>query len=342
MIFRFAQPEAFFLLLLPLALLLLRGRAGQQAAVQFSSIALAKQVSAFVRSRPGRFKGWLRALALIALVIALARPQAGEEDTEITSSGIDIVLAVDLSTSMWAHDFEVAGVRQDRLTVVKRVIKNFIEERPSDRIGLIAFAGEPFLVSPLTLEHNWLMERLDELQIGMIPDGTAIGSAIGSSVNRLLDQEAKTRLVILLTDGANNRGQIEPLPAAEAAAAFDIRIYSIGVGRPGWVPYPANFDRQGQPQRDRNGQIVLVNRPSDIDLKTLEQVSAKTGAPYFHATDTEQLQHVYDEIDQLEKTEKILNIRRLFDDYFWIPLACGLGLLGLEQVLNHTRYRRLP
>lgn len=342
MIFRFENPEAFFLLLVPLLFLLLRGRLGRQAAVQFSSVALAKQVSAFVKSRPGRFKGFLRALVLVFLVLALARPQAGEESQEITSSGIDIVLAVDLSGSMWAHDFELAGVRQDRLTVVKRVIKDFIERRPSDRIGLIAFASEPYLVSPLTLEHRWLLDRLSELQIGMIGNQTAVGSAIGSSVNRLLDQDAKTRLVILLTDGANNAGQIDPLPAAEAAAAFDIRVYTVGVGRPGWVPYPRSFDRNGQPERDANGTVRLRQDRSEIDLETLQQVAEKTGGRYYHATDTAELEKIYEEIDQLEKTEITFDIRRLFDDYFWVPLAFALGLLGLEQVLAHTRLRRLP
>jgi Ca-activated chloride channel homolog len=342
MIFRFAHPEAFFLLLVPLLFLLLRGKLGRQAAVTFSSIALARQVAAFVRSRPGRFRGWLRALAMVALVVALARPQAGEESTRINSSGIDIVIAVDLSTSMWAHDFEIAGVRQDRLTVVKRVIEDFIKARPGDRIGLVVFAGEPYLVSPLTLEHRWLLNRLAEVEIGMIPDGTAIGSAIGTSVNRLAEQEAETRLLILLTDGANNRGQIEPLPAAEAAAAFGIRIYPIGVGRPGWVPFPQNLDRNGRPVRGRDGNILLANRRSDIDLETLQQVAERTGGRYYHATDTGQLERIYEEIDQLEKTEITYDVRRLFNDFFWIPLACALGLLGIEQILHHTRFRRVP
>ena len=342
MLFRFAHPEAFLLLLLPLALLLLKGRAGRQAAVQFPAVALAKQVSAFVRSRPGRFRGWARAAILTFLVLALARPQAGEESSEITSSGIDIVLAVDLSTSMWAHDLEISGIPQDRLTVVKRVIKGFIENRPSDRIGLVAFAGEPYLVSPLTLKHDWLLQRLDELEIGMVTDGTAIGSAIGSSVNRLLDQEAETRLIILLTDGANNRGAIEPEPAAEAAAAFGIRVYTVGVGREGFVPYPVELDRRNRPVRDRNGRVLLRQRPSDIDLATLQTIAERTDARYFHATETRQLEEIYDQIDALEKTEITFNIRRLYDDYFWIPLAAALGLLTLEQLYGATRGRRLP
>ncbi|MFP4541165.1 MAG: VWA domain-containing protein, partial [Opitutales bacterium] len=327
MIFRFAHPEAFLLLLLPLVFLFLRGRGGRQAAVQFPAIALAKQVAAFVRSKPGRFRGLLRAAVLTLLVVALARPQAGEETSEIRSSGVDIVLAVDLSTSMWAHDFELGGIRQDRLSVVKNVVREFIEARPNDRIGLVAFAAEPYLVSPLTLKHDWLIQRLEELRIGMVPDGTAIGSAIGSSVNRLLDQEAETRLVVLMTDGFNNRGQIDPLPAAEAAAAFDIKVYTIGVGRPGLVPYPADFDRLGRPVRTPDGRLPLVNRPSQIDLETLQQVAQETAARYYHATDAEELGRIYDEIDQLEKTEITFNVRRMFDDYFWIPLLGALGLL---------------
>ncbi len=342
MIFRFAQPEAFFLLLIPLALLLLQGRIGKQAAVRFPSVALAKQVSAFVRSRPGRFRGWLRALILVAVIVALARPQAGEEATEITSSGVDIVLAVDLSGSMWAHDFSLGGELQDRLTVVKRVIREFIEKRPSDRIGLVAFSGEPYLVSPLTLNHNWLLQRLDELEIGMGPDGTAIGSAIGTSVNRLLDQEAETRLIVLLTDGANNRGQLQPIAAAEAAAAFDIRIYAVGVGRDGIVRYPLVDRRTNRPVVDARGRKQFENGRSEIDLATLQEVADATNGRYYHATDTEQLMSIYEEIDQLEKTEITQHIRRLFDDYFWIPLLGALAFLGLEQILAHTRYRRLP
>lgn len=341
MIFRFAQPEFLWLLLLVPLFLLLRGKAGRRASVSFPSIQLAKQVAAFVRSRPGRFAGWLRALILTCLILALARPQAGEESSEITSSGIDIVLAVDLSTSMWAHDFEVSGLPTDRLSVVKRVVNDFIEERPSDRIGIVAFAGQPFLVSPLTLKHDWLTARLADLAIGIIPDGTAIGSALGTSVNRLVDQESESKIVILLTDGANNRGQIEPVPAARAAAALGIKVYTVGVGRAGSVPYP-RFDRHGRPVRGPDGRPVLSYQRSDIDLEVLEEIAAITDARYFHATHTAELEEIYAEIDQLEKTEIHLSIRRLYDDMFWIPLALGLALLSLEQLLAHTRYRRLP
>jgi|TARA_B110000037_G_scaffold220312_1_gene287817 Ca-activated chloride channel family protein len=342
MMFRFAEPYALLLLILPILFLFLRGRIGKEAAVRFPAIALAKQVSAFVRSRPGRFRATLRFLILTFLILALARPQTGEELSELSTSGVDIVLAVDLSTSMWAFDFEVAGLRQDRLTVVKRVLKDFVEARPSDRLGLIAFAGEAYLVSPLTLKHDWLLQRLDELEIGSIPDGTAIGSAIGSSVNRLVERASETKLVVLLTDGANNRGELAPLPAAEAASAFGIKIYTIGVGQPGWVPYPSRFDRDGRPMAGRDGQVLLANRPSDLDLKTLQTVAEMTEGTYFHATDTDELKSVYDKIDELEKTEVTYNVRRLFDDYFWIPLLAAFLFLIFEQILEHSKLRRLP
>lgn len=342
MIFDFQYPHLLWFLFLVPVLLLFRGKIGRQAAVRFPSVNLAKQVSAFVRSRPGRFSGWTRALILALVVVAFARPRMGEETSQVSSSGIDIVLAVDLSGSMWAHDFNLAGIPQDRLTVVKRVVRQFIENRKSDRIGLVAFAGEPYLVSPLTLNHEWLLERLDELEIGMIPDGTAIGSAIGTSVNRLVGQDGKSRIVILLTDGANNRGMLEPLAAAEAASALDIRVYTIGAGRDGVVPYPARFMRDGQPMRGSDGQIILRNNYSSIDLEVLKEVADKTGARYYHATDTEQLAEVYEEIDELEKTEIHLTVRRLYDDVFWIPACAALGLFCMEQLIAYTRRRRLP
>jgi Ca-activated chloride channel family protein len=341
MIFRFANPELLGLLVLVPIFLLLRGKTGRAAAVKFPSIQLAKQVAAFVRSRPGRFAGWLRALVLTCLIVALARPQFGEETSDITQSGIDIVLAVDLSTSMWAHDFEMSGLPVDRLTVVRRVLEDFIERRPSDRLGLIAFSGEAFLVSPLTLKHDWLSNRLEELEIGMLPDGTAIGSAIGTSVNRLVDQESKSKIIILLTDGENNTGVIDPLPAAEAAKAFGIKIYTIGVGRVGNVPYPRT-DRFGNFVRDRNGRPLLSLQQSQIDLESLQEIAKMTEGRYYHATDTDQLEAIYDEIDELEKTEITLTVNRLYDDMFWIPLALAAALFALEQILAQTRLRRLP
>jgi Ca-activated chloride channel family protein len=233
-------------------------------------------------------------------------------------------------------------VARDRLTVVRSVISEFIDSRKNDRLALIAFAAEPYLVSPLTLNHDWLQRRLDQLEIGQIEDGTAIGSAIGAATNRLRDIPAETRIIILVTDGANNRGQLEPQAAAEAADAFGIKIYTIGVGREGMVPFPARFDGNGRPARNREGRIYLRSSRSDIDLETLRAVADQTGGKYYHATDADSLREIYEEIDELEKTEVELKVRRLFTEVFHLPLAFGLIILALDILLTQTRYRRLP
>jgi Ca-activated chloride channel homolog len=342
MIFRFAQPEWLWLLAALPILAWLLGRAGRRAAILFSSIALARQVAALVRNRPGRFSRWLRWLAAACLIVALARPQLGSETSELTSSGVDILIAVDLSTSMWAHDMELGGVATDRLTIVKSVVREFIGRRGSDRIGMIAFAAEPYLVSPLTLNHDWLQRRLDDVQIGIIEDGTAIGSAIGAGTNRLMDRAAQSRVLILLTDGANNRGRISPQQAAEAAAAFGIRIYTIGVGMEGMVPYPRIDPRTAQPLRDRSGNLIFTRMPSDADMPSLKAVAERTGGRAWQAADTRTLREIYAEIDRLERTELRLKVNRLYADQFAWPLLAGALLLLLELVLMQTRYRQLP
>jgi Ca-activated chloride channel family protein len=338
----FADPWWLLLLLILPILLWLQGRAGRSASIQFPSTALAAQVAAFVRQRPGRWRASLRWLAVAFLILALARPRTGEELSTTQTSGVDLVIAIDLSTSMWAHDFEVKGVRQDRLTVVRSVVEDFIEARPHDRIGLIAFAAEPYLVSPLTLNHDWLLRRLDQLEIGQIEDGTAIGSAIGTATNRLRDIPAKSKSIILVTDGANNRGQIEPKAAAEAAKAYGIKIYAIGVGQAGMVPFPARFDNAGQPVRMRNGQIYLRNARSDIDLETLEELADTTLGRYFHATDERSLREIYAEIDRMEKTEVEIQVRRIYTEAFPLAIAIGLALLAIDILLARTLFRRLP
>lgn len=342
MIFQFAEPYWLFLLLAVPLLLLLQGRVGRSASVRFPSTLLASQVAAFVRQRPGSWRAALRWLAVAFFILALARPQTGEELTSSESSGVDLVIAVDLSTSMWAHDFEISGVRQDRLTVVKSVVEDFIEARESDRIGLIAFAAQPYLVSPLTLNHDWLDRRLEQLRIGQVEDGTAIGSAIGSATNRLRDIPAESKSIILVTDGANNRGQLEPMAAAEAAKAYGIKIYTIGVGQPGMVPFPARFDRDGQPARTRDGRIFLREARSDIDLETLKQVAETTNGRYFHATNSEALRDIYEEIDRMERRDVEINVRRLYTEVYAWPLYLGLVLLALDVLLKQTRHRRLP
>ena len=342
MIFRFDSPEWLWLLLLLPLLAFLHGKAGKAAALRFSAVAIVRQVSAYVRASAGRLSVGARLLTLALLILALARPQAGEEIARIDESGIDIMITVDLSGSMWAHDFEMDGEYLDRLTVVKKVLREFVERRAGDRMGLIAFAGEAYLASPLTLDHHWILRRVEDLQLGTVIDGTAIGTALATSVRRLRDRDSPSRIIVLLTDGANNRGQIEPLQAAEAAAAHGIRVYTVGVGREGIVPFPAQFDENRQPVRRPDGSIPFARVRSDIDLPTIEKIAEMTGGAYFHATDTEQLQRIYAEIDELERDEIALEVRRLYSDIFWIPLAAALGILALEVLLFNTRFRRLP
>ncbi len=259
---RFLHPEFLWLLsLLPL-LAILRGRRGAAPALVFSSTSIAATLAEGRKTGPGRIIAALRFLGIACLILAFARPQLGNTTTEIEASGIDILLAVDVSGSMEALDFTLKGKSANRLDVVKSVMDTFIMERPNDRIGLLAFSGRPYMVSPLTLDHNWLTQRLDSLSIGMIEDGTAIGSAIGSGLNRLRDRDAKSRIMILLTDGMNNAGTVPPLVAAEAAETLGIKIYTIGAGTRGEAPMP---------MRDRFGRKRLVRVKVDIDEKLWER-----------------------------------------------------------------------
>lgn len=327
---RFLNPEFLWLLsLLPL-LALFRGRRGAAPALVFSSTSIAATMAAGRKTGPGRLVAALRLLAVALLICAAARPQLGNTTTEIKASGIDILLAVDVSGSMEALDFTLKGKAVNRLDVVKSVMHTFIGERPNDRIGLLAFGGRPYMVSPLTLDHDWLMQRLDSLSIGMVEDGTAIGSAIGSGLNRLRDRKAKSRIMILLTDGMNNAGTVPPLVAAEAAETLGIKVYTIGAGTRGEAPMPVT---------DRFGRKRLMRVKVDIDEETLSQVAQQTGGRYFRATDTESLEKVYQEINTMETTtrniKKFENYREL---YSWLVFA-ALFFLGMELILGR---RRLP
>ncbi len=327
---RFLHPEFLWLLSLLPFLALLRGKRGLAPALVFSTTSIAENLAEGRRIGPGRLLAALRLLAISALIVAAARPQLGNTTTEIEASGIDILLAVDVSGSMEALDFTLNGKAANRLDVVKSVMHTFIDERPNDRIGLLAFGGRPYMVSPLTLDHDWLLQRLDALSVGMVEDGTAIGSAIGSGLNRLREHKAKSRILILLTDGMNNGGSVPPLVAAEAAETLGIKIYTIGAGTRGEAQRPV---------QDHFGRTRLVRVKVDIDEATLEQVASMTGGQYFRATDTKSLEKVYDEINTMETTtrniKKFENYRELFS---WCVFL-GLFLLAMEVVLVR---RRLP
>ena len=328
-----AHPWVLLLLLLVPVLAFLKGRFGGTAGVTFSSTAALRRLGSRRRSRSGAILAALSYLALAAFLVALSRPQLGREITRVQASGVDILLALDVSRSMLAEDFTIGSSRANRLEVAKKVTEQFIRNRPNDRIGIIAFAGRPYLVSPLTLDHDWLIQNLDRIQIGLVEDGTAIGSAIASAANRLKDKEAKTKLIVLLTDGDNNAGKVMPLTAAEAAKALGIRIYAIGAGTRGEAPYPFT---------DPFGRTVYQNVRVEFKEDTIRDIAKITDGIAFRATDTGSLEKIFAEIDKLEKSkvevEKIAQYRDLFP---WF-VGTGLALLAIEILLSQTIWRRLP
>lgn len=332
--YTFAHPWFLTLLVLLPVAAWLRGRAGGRAAFVYSSVKLVNEVASVSRSRAGTALLALRWLALACCIVALARPQLVQTETSVKASGIDIALAIDLSGSMESEDFELAKERVNRLTIAKDVLRKFIERRPSDRMGLVAFAGKAYIAAPLTLDHAFLIQNLDRLELHTIEEGTAIGSGLSAAVNRLRDLKSKSKIVILMTDGQNNAGRIPPITAAEAAQALGIKTYTIGVGTRGTAPFPRGVDMFGRK--------VYAQVPVDIDEKTLTEIATKTGGKYFRADSTDTLRRIYDEIDRLEKTEvevkRFVQVKELFP---WVVLP-GLVLLLLELVLGQTIWRRLP
>jgi Ca-activated chloride channel family protein len=330
---RFLYPSFLWLLLLLPCLALLRGRRGPVAAVQFPSADLARQVARETRSRPGRWQSLFALLALAFLIVGLARPQLGTRTTTVEASGVDMVLALDCSGSMEALDFKLNGHPANRLDIVKSVVSKFIDDRPNDRIGLIGFAGAPYLVSPLTLDHDWLQQNLERVQIGAVEDGTAIGSAIAAGTNRLRDQPAKSKVLVLLTDGQNNAGKVTPLAAAEAAKALGVKVYTIAAGARGEAPIPVT---------DAFGEKRHAMAKVDVDEDSLRKIAEETGGKFFRATDTESLRKTYAEIDRLEKTTQHINKFEQRTELFPWAVLPALGLLGAGLALNQTRFRRLP
>ena len=330
---RFLQPEWFWLLVLLPLVLLWRGRRGPVAAIEFSDVSLAREMARRGRSKIGWLMWMLPILAGALMIVGLARPQRAHGRTEVTANGIDIVLGLDVSGSMQALDFQMEHQRVNRIEVVKSVVSKFIDERPDDRIGIIAFAGAPYLVSPLTLDHDWLQQNLDRVAVGGVDDGTAIGSAIAAGVNRLRLTQAKSKVIILLTDGVNNTGKISPIAAAEAARAMGVKIYTIGVGVRGDAPIPV---------RDALGNARLVMAKVDVDEKTLQAVADATGGKFYRATDTDSLQKIYEQINRLEKSAQTVQKFEHTDELYSWALIPALGILGFSLLLQQTRLRRLP
>lgn len=330
---QFLQPEWLWLLALLPLVLLWRGRKGRVAAIEYSNIGVAQSVARSTRSRAGRWVWLLPVLASAFLVVGMARPQLAHGRTEVTASGIDIMLGLDVSGSMQALDFKMGGKRVNRIEVVKSVVSKFIDERPDDRVGIVSFAGAPYLISPLTLDHDWLQQNLDRVSVGGADDGTAIGSAMAASVNRLRASPAKSKIVILLTDGMNNAGKLSPMAAAEAAKALGVKIYTIAVGVRGEAPVPV---------KDEAGNTQLVMAKVDVDEKTLQAVAALTGGSFYRATDTDSLKNIYDQINRLEKTTQVAPHFEHYQELYSWALFPAIALLGLGFGLETTRFRRLP
>ena len=330
---RFLQPEWFWALAVLPLIVLWRGRRGPVAAVEYSDVSLARDIAHRTRSRIGGVVWLLPIIAAALMIVGLARPQRTHSRTEVTANGIDIVLGLDVSGSMQALDFTVDNYRVNRIAVVKSVVSKFIDERPNDRIGLIAFAASPYIVSPLTLDHDWLLQNLERINVGIGDDGTAIGSAIAAAVNHLRTTTAKSKVVILLTDGVNNSGKISPLAAAEAARALGVKVYTIGVGVRGKAPIPV---------RDEAGKMHVVTMTVDVDEKTLQAVATETGGRFYRATDTDSLQNIYEQINRYETSAQAVQKFEHVEELYKWPLFPSLGLLGLGVILQQTRFRRLP
>jgi len=327
----------FLLLLAALPVLAwLKGRRGQPPAFLYSSVQLVSRMSRVNRSRSGQLLAGLRWLALGLLAIALAQPRLTKSETKITASGIDIAVAIDLSGSMASMDFEIDNGRLNRLAMAKRVLKGFIDKRPNDRIGLVAFATEAFIAAPLTLDHDFLNANLDRLEIGSIDQSqTAIGSALSTALNRLRELKSKSKIVILMTDGQNNAGKVAPLTVAEAAQTLSVKVYTIGVGMRGKAPMPRGRD-------PFTGQMVYSMEPVDIDEDTLQKIATMTGGKYYRADNAQKFQAIYAEIDKLETTEAEIKKYEHHRELFAWLISPGLSLLLLEVLLRHTILRRLP
>jgi|SRR5579863_10458958 len=333
----FAHPYLLLLLLLLPVLAWLKGRHNRQPAFLYSSVQLVKGIIGITRSRAGAMLLRLRWLTLALFIIALAQPRFVLSETRVNASGVDIVVALDMSGSMNAEDdgFYLNGEQTTRFLLAQDVLKKFIKKRPNDRLGLVVFATAAYVAVPPTLDHDFLEANLDRLEIGSInPNSTAIGSALITSLNRLRDLKSKSKIVILMTDGENNSGKVPPLTAAEAAKTLGVKVYTIGVGTRGEariaVPNPYT------------GQKQYVRQPVDVDEDTLKQIAGMTSGKYYRADSSETLNKIYDDIDHLEKTDAEVKKYTQFQEMFPWVIASGMSTLLLEVLLGNTIWRKLP
>lgn len=326
---KFANPEYFFLLLLIPLVIFWYWRKDR-----YRHTELRISTTQMFRGIPKSWRQWfrhalivLRVVTLVLLTIALARPQSTSGGEKVSTEGIDIVLVMDISGSMLAEDF-----RPNRIEAAKNVAVEFIDGRLNDRIGLVVFAGESFTQCPLTIDHAVLKNLLKQIKSGMIEDGTAIGMGLATSVSRLKDSKARSKVIILLTDGVNNRGFIDPVTAAGIAQDYGIRVYTIGVGTIGMAPYPVQTPFGTQYQ----------NLPVEIDEALLQKIADVTGGKYFRATDNRKLKAIYVEIDRLEKTRiEVTQFRKHKEEFYSAAMFAGIFLF-LEILLSQTAFRKIP
>ncbi|HWV98340.1 MAG TPA: VWA domain-containing protein [Candidatus Acidoferrum sp.] len=342
--FQFQYPWLLALLALLPVYSFLRGRIGKISALRFPSADIARAAGAAARAAAGRLLVFLRILTVALCIIALAGPRFANDHTETQASGVDIMLVLDLSWSMMALDMGAPRERVSRFDIASQVLEDFIRKRPSDRLGLIVFSAVPYLASPLTLNHDWLVDNLHRLHVGLIRDlGTAIGDATAAGAKRLKDlKDSKSRIIILLTDGDNNKGEIDPVPAAQLAAALGVKVYTIGIGIEQPCPLYAFDPGTGKLELDEQGNLRpgMMLQPANYDV--LGRMSALSKGKFYRATNRNELERIYNEIDRLEKTEVKLRRFTTYRTLFQWPLLAAVGLFALEAVLANTRLRRVP
>jgi len=320
------------LLIIPLAVYFHK-RINPQAGLRFSNTALLDGLKRTFRQRLAENLIFLRAFALFFLIMALGRPQTPVLDSIVRSKGVDIILALDISTSMLAEDFVIDDKRYSRVDMVKMVTKKFIKMRKNDRMGLVAFAARTYTVCPLTLDYDWLFKNLERIRVGLVEDGTAIGSAIASSLNRLRNSQAKSKVIILLTDGINNTGRITPVAAAKIARLRKVRVYTIGVGTEGLVPYPGE---------DILGKKVYYPLQIDLDEEVLKNIASITKARYYRVRNVDALNEVFSEINKLERSPIQETAYREYTELSVYFMGIGIFLLLAEIVLSNTVLRKIP
>ena len=338
----FTRPWLLLLLLAIPLLAYLRGKRGPAAALTFSSTSILRAIGKHSAARAGKFLRALLFAALAFFVVALARPQLGRSLTQVEASGIDIMLVLDVSNSMLTKDFTIGGEQATRLDAVREVTRKFIEARPNDRIGMIAFGTQPYVVSPMTLDHDWLLQNLDRVRIGLIEGSTAIGSAMATAANRLNDKHAKSRAIVLLTDGDNNAGKISPNTAAEALKALRMNLYAIGIGTNGVAPFPVGDPSTGKTLTDAVGNVLYQMAPVSFNETGLREVAKIADGKFFRATDTKSLEQIYSGIDKLEKSTVSVKKYQQYRDLFPLCLMSGAGLLLGQLLLSQTIWKKLP